>query len=198
MMGYAIPWNCQKMVQKSNRKAVKWSSRTRPKRLKNSFSLDDVRALEKIDSKGNTSLQNLLTSITTSLKEAEEALGAPEPVGVAAPKGDQEWKEATAEASRSCPGKAVSEATDEDLDRTLTGEEVCRVATISSILRSRLETVVTNGGESVVECDPLRGEPRAELSRARLCSVRARPSRAEPSRAKPSRAEPSRAEPNRA
>ncbi|XP_067945403.1 blue-sensitive opsin-like [Watersipora subatra] len=43
---------------------------------------------------------------------------------------------------------------------------------MSSLPRSRLETVVTNGGGSVAECDPLRAEPRAELSRAGLCSVR--------------------------
>ncbi|XP_067951391.1 uncharacterized protein [Watersipora subatra] len=133
------------------------TDRTKAFPLKHWFSLDDVKALEKMDCKGNTSLQDLLTLVTTSLKETEEALGAPEPVGVAAPKGDQEWEAAIAKASPSCHGEAVSEADDEDLDRTLTRE---------------LETVVTNGGESVVECDSLRAEPKAELNRARLCSVR--------------------------
>ena len=71
-----------------------------------------------MDSNGNTSLQDLLTSATTSLKEAEEALGAPEPVGMAAPKRDQEWEEATAEASTSCRRKHVSKADDKDLDKT--------------------------------------------------------------------------------
>ena len=76
-----------------------------------------------MDSKGNTSLQDLLTLVPTSLKEAGKALGAPEPVGVAATKGDQEWKEATAVVSTSFPREDVSEADDQDLDRTLTVED---------------------------------------------------------------------------
>ena len=94
-------------VEQDNSKTV-LTDATKAFLLKHSFSLDDVRALEKMDNEGNTSLQDLLTSVTTSLKETEEALGTPEPVGVAAPKRDQEWEEATGEASTSCSGEAVS------------------------------------------------------------------------------------------
>ncbi|XP_067935022.1 murinoglobulin-2-like [Watersipora subatra] len=102
-----------------------------------SLTPDALSLLENLDDACDASLPELSVSVTRSLKEAEEALSAPKPVGLAANQGDRECGKATAEAGSSCPGAAASDTDVEDLNRTLTGEEeVCHVATVGSLPRN--------------------------------------------------------------
>ena len=109
-------------------------SATKVSLLKHSFTLDDVSMLENMNNTCDSSLQKLLALITKSLKGAEESLCAMKPVNMATNKGDQEWEKATTETDPSCLKAVALEVDDEDLNRTLTGEEeVCQVAAISSL-----------------------------------------------------------------
>ena len=95
---------------------------------------DAFSLLKNMDNACETSLQELLTSVTKSLEGAEGALRKPEPANVVAYKEDRGWKEATNETSTSQHYSVVLKVNDDGsealLDETLTKEveEVCRVA----------------------------------------------------------------------
>ena len=69
--------------------------------LKHSLTLDAIRLIENMDNAFESSLQELLTSVTKSLEEDEGALLKPKSENVVAYKGDRGWEEATNEASTS-------------------------------------------------------------------------------------------------
>ncbi|XP_067932647.1 receptor-type tyrosine-protein phosphatase alpha-like [Watersipora subatra] len=105
--------------------------------LKHLFTLEDISMLEIMDSTCDTSLRDLLTSVTISLKEAGEVLNRPTPANVVAYKGNV-GETGTRQGGLGHSEPAVLELTDKGVEALLKEtsmedvEEVSRVAAIKT------------------------------------------------------------------